>query len=254
MVLAITKDQVEQMAIPKSIVLHLFPGIFIVIFDILAASFVEELGFPTLLTLILADLLILIPVELAILLYMSKKENDSFNIKQLIPYFEPLPLKNFIGFFLLTFVWAFLVNMLMFPVTAFLSENIFAWMPDVFFSNDQATLEALDFTQYSQTNLLIVLILAILGIGIGVPIVEELYFRGYLMSRISRYSAWTSVITVALWALYHFWAPWSFFAYLLAFIPVAFVVLKTKNLYIAILGHMIANLFLVISLVPLMLV
>ena len=79
MVLAITKDQVEQMAIPKSIVLHLFPGIFIVIFDILAAPFVEELGFPTLLTLILADLLILIPIELAILLYMSKRENKIFS-------------------------------------------------------------------------------------------------------------------------------------------------------------------------------
>ena len=100
---------------------------------------------------------------------------------------------------------------------------------------------------------MIVLILAIVGIGIGVPIVEELYFRGYLMSRISRFSTWASVITVALWALYHFWAPWSFLGYLLAFIPIAFVVLKTKNLYIAIIGHMLANLILVMSFVPLML-
>ncbi|MHA2290507.1 MAG: CPBP family intramembrane glutamic endopeptidase [Promethearchaeota archaeon] len=226
----------------------------ILIFDILAAPFVEELGFPVLLTLILADFIILIPVELAVLLYMSQKENSNFKIKELIPYFEPLPLKNFIGYFLLIFVWAFLVNMVMFPVTTFLSENVFDWMPEVFFSNDPAILEAMDFTQYSQTNLLIVLLLAILGIGIGVPIVEELYFRGYLMSRISRFSVWASVITVALWALYHFWAPWSFFVYLFAFIPVAFVVLKTKNLYIAILGHIVANLFLVFSLAPLMLV
>lgn len=253
MVLTVSQDQVEQMTIPKSILLHLFPGVLIVIFDILAAPFVEDLGFPTLLTLILADFFILIPVELAILLYMSKKENNNFNIKELIPYFEPLPPKKFIGLFVLTFVWAFLVNMLMFPVTAFLSENIFSWMPDVFFSNDPAILETLDFTQYSQTNLMIVLLLAILGIGIGVPIVEELYFRGYLMSRISRFSIWSSVITVALWALYHFWAPWSFLGYLLAFIPLAFVVLKTKNLYIAILGHMLANLMLVMSFVPLML-
>ena len=253
MVLTVSPDQVEQMSIPKSILLHLFPGVLIFIFDILAAPFVEQLGFPTILTLILANLVILIPVELAILLYMSKKENDNYNIKELIPYFEPLSLKNFIGLIILTFIWAFLVNMLMFPVTVFLSKNVFAWMPEVFFSNDPATLETMDFTQYSQINLIIVLILAFLGIGIGVPIVEELYFRGYLMSRVSRFSIWASVITVALWAFYHFWAPWSFLAYLLAFIPVAFVVLKTKNLYIAIIGHMVANLFLVISLVPLML-
>jgi len=126
-------------------------------------------------------------------------------------------------------------------------------MPEVFFSNEQTTIMTTDFSVYSQNNLMIVIILAILGIGIGVPIVEELYFRGYLMSRISRFSIWASVITIALWAFYHFWAPWSFLTYLLAFIPIAFVVLKTKNLYIAIIGHMMANLMLVMSLVPLML-
>ena len=59
---------------------------------------------------------------------------------------EPLSLKIFIGLFILTFIWAFLINMLIFPVTAFLSENFFAWMPEVFFSNDQATLATMDFT------------------------------------------------------------------------------------------------------------
>ncbi|UCE14507.1 MAG: hypothetical protein JSV04_04845, partial [Candidatus Heimdallarchaeota archaeon] len=159
MVLTVSQDQVVQMSLPKSISLHLFPGILIFIFDIIASPFVEQVGFPTILTLILADLIILIPVELVILLYMSKKENDNFNIKDLIPYFEPISLKDFAGLFVITFVWAFLINMLLFPVTTFLSENIFAWMPEVFFSNDPATLETVDFTQYSETNLLIVLIL-----------------------------------------------------------------------------------------------
>ena len=253
LVLTVTQDQVEQMSVPKTILFHLLPGVLVLMFDIIAAPFLEQLGFPLILTLILADLIILIPVELSILIYMSKKENNNFNLKELIPYFEPLSPKKFIGFFVLVFIWAFIINMLMVPVTAFLAENVFAWMPEVFFSSDQATLMTTDFTQYSQTSLMIVLILAIMGIGIGVPIVEELYFRGFLMSRISRYSVWTPVITVALWALYHFWAPWSFLAYLLAFIPIAFVVLKTKNLYIAIIGHMLANLMLVLSLVPLML-
>lgn len=253
MALTIVPDQVEPMSVPKSILLHLFPGVLILVFNILLAPFVVQSGFPALLTLILADLIILVPVELGLLFYMSKKENNNYNLKELIPYFEPLSLKSYIGFIVVTFIWAFLINMLMFPVTSFLSENIFDWMPDVFFSTDPATLEIFDPTQYSQLNLLIVLILALIGTGIAVPIVEELYFRGYLMSRISRFAIWTPVINVALWSLYHFWSPWSFFAYLLGFIPVAFVVLKTKNVYISIIGHMIANLFLVISFVPLML-
>lgn len=253
MVLAVTQDQVEQMSVLKSILFHLIPGVLIIIFDIVAAPFVEQLGFPTIFTLILANLIILIPIELSILFYMSKKENNNYNLKELIPYFEPISPKKFIGFFALVFVWAFLVNMLMFPVTAYLSENVFAWMPEVFFSNELSTIMNTDFSVYSQSNLMVVIVFAILGIGIGVPVVEELYFRGYLMSRISRFSVWASVITVALWAFYHFWTPWSFLTYLLSFIPIAFVVLKAKNLYISIIGHILANLMLVISLVPLML-
>ena len=253
MALTITPDQVEPMSVPKSIILHLLPGILILIFNILLEPFVVQLGFPTILTLILVDLIILVPFELGFLLYISKKENSNYNLKELIPYFESVPAKSFIGFVIITFIWAFLVNMLMFPVTNFLSENIFSWMPEVFFSTDPIRLETFDPTQYNQLNLVIVLILALIGTGISVPIVEELYFRGYLMSRISRFVIWTPVINVALWSLYHFWSPWSFFAYLIGFIPVAYAVLKTKNVYISIIGHMIANLFLVISFISLML-
>ncbi|UCG01054.1 MAG: hypothetical protein JSW11_15730 [Candidatus Heimdallarchaeota archaeon] len=96
MVFTVTKDHIDQMTIGKSIFLHLFPILLILMFDILAAPIVEALGFPLLLTLILADLLILIPIELAILLYMSKKETNNFNIKGLIPYFKPLPPKTFL--------------------------------------------------------------------------------------------------------------------------------------------------------------
>ena len=102
--LKVNQDQVEQMTIQKSILFHLFPGVLVFIFDIIAAPIVEQLGFPILFTLILADLLILIPTELIILFYISKKENKNFNIKNLIPYFEPLPLKTFLGFLIIVFI------------------------------------------------------------------------------------------------------------------------------------------------------
>ena len=104
MALTITPDQVEPMSISKSILLHLFPGVLILIFNILLEPFVVQLGFPTILTLILVDLLILVPFELGFLFYMSKKENNNYNIKELVPYFESLPLKSYIVFVAITFI------------------------------------------------------------------------------------------------------------------------------------------------------
>jgi AcrR family transcriptional regulator len=40
-------------------------------------------------------------------------------------------------------------------------------------------------------------------------VVEELYFRGYLLPRISRFGGWAPVINCCLFALYHFWQPFN---------------------------------------------
>ena len=38
--------------------------------------------------------------------------------------------------------------------------------------------------------------------------VEELYFRGYLLPRISRLGAWAPLVNTVLFSLYHLFTPW----------------------------------------------
>ena len=245
-------DTENKMNIYLVLILHIFPGLLVFTFDIVMVPIVKGLNIPLMFTLVLADLIILIPVESFIIIYFSKKSYMSFDIKKLIPYFEPMPRTRFIGFLFALIVWAVLINMLLMPLSSYLIENVFSGFPEVFLSTEASVLKNTNFSVYSQLNLLILLILAFIGIGIGVPVVEELYFRGFLMSSMDRFEIGAPIISVILWSIYHVWAPWSIVVYIISFIPVAVAVYKTKNIYLAIIGHMIANIVLVLNLIPIL--
>ena len=55
------------------------------------------------------------------------------------------------------------------------------------------------------------------------PIVEELFFRGYLPSKISRLGNWAPLIITVLFSLYHLWLPFNNLFRIIAFYPAAFL-------------------------------
>lgn len=77
--------------------------------------------------------------------------------------------------------------------------------------------------------------------------VEELYFRGYLLPRMEVLGGWAPLLNILLFSLYHFWSPWENAVRLLALTPWVYVTWRTRNLYLAMLIHAIINAFLGIS-------
>ena len=67
--------------------------------------------------------------------------------------------------------------------------------------------------------------------GIFGPIVEELYFRGYLLPRISQLRGWAPLFNSVLFSIYHFFSPWQNPLRILAFTPVFYACWK-KNIYV----------------------
>jgi hypothetical protein len=65
------------------------------------------------------------------------------------------------------------------PLDGFLMEKVFSWLPGWFFFAE-------NFTQYSTAVLLVTWTFGLVVNGIAGPVVEEMYFRGYLLPRISR--------------------------------------------------------------------
>lgn len=89
---------------------------------------------------------------------------------------------------------------------------------------------------------------AILKIVIMAPIVEELIFRGVIMHGLMRnYSKFTAVFVSALmFALFHL-NPWQFPATFILGLVLGILMVRTRNIYLCILGHAINNGLVLIS-------
>lgn len=77
--------------------------------------------------------------------------------------------------------------------------------------------------------------------GLITRIVEELYFRGFLLPRLSRFKQWAPVVNVGLCAAYHLFWSWKLVAIALAVMPAVFIVWKRKCVVLAMLTHCILN-------------
>jgi membrane protease YdiL (CAAX protease family) len=83
------------------------------------------------------------------------------------------------------------------------------------------------------------------------PAIEELYFRGYLLPRISRLKGWAPLINAFFFAAYHFWSPWEVVTRTIAVFPVAYTAYKKKNIYIGMFSHIALNILSSLSLLAL---
>jgi len=241
---------VEQHSLLRSIVLHLLPGVLILLFYIVTAPLAERQGFPSGTALFAAIGLILIPFELGYLLYQGKKRNGTLSLKGIVLYREPMPWWQYIALGLPLLIWLGLTfSVLAPPLDEAIVNSLFSWVPDWFFlfgSIDQLA-------QYSRSALLITAILNLVLNGVLGPVVEELYFRGYLLPRLSRLKGWAPLINVLLFSLYHFFTPWQNVIRIIALVPMVYAGWWKKNIYLGMIVHCAGNLFGAIGMLALIL-
>lgn len=86
-------------------------------------------------------------------------------------------------------------------------------------------------------------------VAVVAPIVEELIFRGLILQGFRRnYNSVTAVVLSALlFALFHL-NPWQFPATFVLGLLLGWIMLRTNNILLAILGHSINNFLVLISL------
>jgi len=232
----------EQLSTPKIILLSLLPGAMAVIFHLLAAPVVEQLGMPPLFTILLGNALFLALFEFGYMLFQGRRMIGRLSLKGVVLYRESLPWWQYVVFVIVLLAWGFGVFAVMAPLSATLRESTFAWMPAVFTADPAA----LDPGQYTQSALVVTFVVALVFTGIATPIAEEFYYRGFLLPRMSRLGWLAPVVNVMLWGLNHFFEPWNIVLFILIFLPVAFVVWWKRNIYVSIFAHIIANLMAVL--------
>lgn len=226
---------VEQHSLVKSIILHLLPGVLILLFFIIVAPIIERMKAPAMLAFLLAITFVLIPFQLGYLLYQGKKRNGRLSLRGIVLYREPMPGWQYVALGLPCLIWLFVIPFVVFPpIDNYLIEKFFSWLPDWFFFMAEFT-ENLD--QYSLSSMLLLGILQLVVGAVPGPLVEELYYRGYLLPRISRLGKWAPLINTVLFSLYHFTSLWQNPSRIIAFLPLVYAVWRKKNIYLGIIVH-----------------
>jgi uncharacterized protein len=136
------------------------------------------------------------------------------------------------------FLWGIIIFPLVYPVDLFVRENLFSWVPGWLDITYGLTGE---FARFSATSLLITWALGLVANGVAAPVVEEMYFRGYLLPRISRFGAWAPLLNTVLFSLYHFFNPFSLISRIVQFLPVVYVAWWKRNIYVSMIVHVLGN-------------
>ena len=122
------------------------------------------------------------------------------------------------------------------PLTRALQTYLFAGWPDAW------EIRLGTNGQYGDGALLVTAALLLLGTVIVAPVVEELYFRGYLLPRMpQRLGRWRVPTHVVLFAAYHLWSPWLIPTRVLAILPLAYIAVRTRDVRIGVVTHVVLN-------------
>ncbi|MFC1879021.1 lysostaphin resistance A-like protein [Chloroflexota bacterium] len=227
-----------QHSLSKSFVLHVVPGILVTISFVLLKSIPDSIGFPPLLAFLLVILFIDIPVLLGIMFYEGKKQNGKLSLQGIVLYREKISWGMFTLIFVGAFAAVYLLITLITPVNAYISEILFSGLPKWIFLEEQS-----QYLAYAKNILVITFVIQLVLTGIILPWVEELYFRGYLLPRISRFKWMAPIISGLFFGLYHSWQPFGFLTVFLLGAALSYIVMWKRDIRLSIGLHVFANAF-----------
>lgn len=168
----------DQLSAPKLIALHLVPGALVTVAFVLLAPLVKVAGFPPIAALLAAILVVLVPVELAIVLWAVRRYGGT----AAVPYRQRIKLREWFWLIPVLIVAAFVGFGVGRLVEPWLITHLFGWLPEWFIS--PIPLDGI--SDYSTSSWIITLCAFFVLNGVVSPIVEEFYFHGFLLPRMER--------------------------------------------------------------------
>jgi membrane protease YdiL (CAAX protease family) len=192
---------------------------------------------PSVLVLIIVDLLITIPI---ILYLIAKDQGLPFKLERIhdiLKQQQCVRFRTFISIVIFSLAWAIVVFQFMKPVSELVLGSFFEWMPSWFRLEDYL----LHREQYSTETIRITFLLIIIA-SIVIPLAEEIYFRGFLMLKKEQSTKLPVLRNTILFSAYHLWSPWLFFTRVIATYPIHYFVWKRRNIFLSITIHCTLNL------------
>ncbi len=177
----------------------------------------------------LAFAFVLVPVELGFLLYQGKKKMGCYSILGIISFRNPIPWLEYLIWPMLLVAVTGAIFKFFAPVDTFLQARAFFWMPELNYGLDG---------NYSKTILIVTYAMFLIFCVFLAPMIEELYFRGYLLPRMQ--GRFAPLFHSFLFAAVHVFTTWMMITRTLGLLPLVFGV-KKKNIYIGMIAHILGN-------------
>jgi uncharacterized protein len=226
-----------SLTLTRIVILHLLPGVLAGLVFVLASGPVASAGFPPLMALLVAIVVVIVPFELGTVVRAGRRQPGSVGLLAAVPYRRPLGGRTWAWLLPLLLVVAILGFGLLAVVEPPIRDGLFGWLPAWYLQ--PLPVDAVG--SFSRSAWLITIVLYVaLNVVIG-PIVEELYFRGYLLPRMGQFGRAAPLVNVALFSLYHVWSPWQFLSRIAGVTPFAYAVWRRQNVFLGMAVHVLLN-------------
>lgn len=224
--------------------LHLVPGIIFAVFFWIFSWMLVRRGLNAYLALLITIPACLAPIEIGVMLLWSARFTGTRSLSEAIRYRRKGTVVEYVVLPLLLFLCWGVLSIVLRPITLYLETYLSAWFP--VWATQGALINSLTSCPPTQRN--ITLVLAVLFSGLVAPVVEELYFRGFLLPRMAHWGWAAPIVNALLFAVYHFYFPENVPAIFVVFVPISYVVMLTKNWRIGLIVHIMSNLWSVFTL------
>jgi membrane protease YdiL (CAAX protease family) len=230
-------NDLDQHPLGRSVALHLLPGLAGLAAFLLTAPILAVMGWPALFAFYGPMTATIVAIEGGVLLREHRRRAAAGERRRLIDLRGTLRLRRLAALAFGLFAVGIVLTGVLSLVDQVLLTSVFAGLPSWWLVSDPTTI--LD----APRGLLVVT----LGVGLVMnglvgPIVEESYFRGYLLPRLSRLGWRAPVLNAVLFSLYHFWQPWALVSRLGYVLPYTVAVQRTRSVALGMAVHCAANL------------
>jgi len=224
----------DKHSLPLSIALHLVPGVLIVaVYALIAAPFTRAIGFPIFLAWAIALAVVLFPIQFG-LLWLGRKRTGRYSLRGVLHYMgKPFSRGRIavigIGFM----VYMTVVALALLPLDNLVYDAAFTWI-----QYEGAGPSATTYLDgYSQQSLIVTLLICLPFTGFTLPLIEEYYFRGFLLPRLPQLGKWAPLFNTVLFSVYHFWAPWTVLSKIVFLFPGIWFVWRKHDIRASIWMH-----------------
>lgn len=234
------KTTKKEMSILKLSALTVLPSAATTALYIAAGFLLQDI--PALDLFFIITILTLFPFEIMIVLSANKKEYGTYGFKAAFLNHKPMKWWKILFYGFVLFGFAGVMTITVQPLENWLmsglSDKLYSLLPPYFNWNNFELMKL-----YPKGILIFTSILYIVLNVLVCPIIEEIYFRGYLTNRLNSYGILAPIIVTVAFSIYHWWLPFNNIFRICIFAVTAVITYWKKNIYLSMVFHCLCNLF-----------